>query len=271
MKNSKNFKVMATVVALLFLATSFIVMMGCGGGGGGGGGGSSSNLGTVTGTVYDSSSNTVTGALVSWKLSGVASAKETSTTTDNYGNFKLQDVTPGNVLITANYNDEAYHVDILVTADGTSQVLANLTPSGIVQGTISDYLTSSVLYGAVVSITTIDNVTLLDSSDTSGFYQITDVYTGTHTVYTTLSGYYTSSASVTVSMGNTTSQNFSLTPTTQPTPTPTPTVSPTPGTGKVYAVFVGISDYRITVWLTQKVCKQTLRVPLSGAAQASHF
>ncbi len=65
MKNSKNFKVMATVVALLFLATSFIVMMGCGGGGGGVLGGSSSNLGVITGTVPDSSSDTLTRALLS--------------------------------------------------------------------------------------------------------------------------------------------------------------------------------------------------------------
>lgn len=241
MKKSRNFKVIATVVVLFFLATSFIIMIGCGGGGGGGG--DSSNLGTVTGTVYDSSGYTVSGALVSWKMVGTVSAKQSSTTTDSSGNFTLTNVTPGNVLITANSYNESYHVELLVTADTTSQVLVDLTSSGTVQGTISDSVTGSLLYGAVASITLNNNVTLMDYTDTSGFYQITDVYTGTQTVYITLSGYYTSSASVSVSMGGTTSQSFALTPTTQPTPTPTPSPTVTPTPGGVYGVFVGINDY----------------------------
>jgi len=243
-KKNKNFKVIATVVVLFFLAASLMIMIGCGGGGDGGGG--SSNLGTIMGTVYDSNGYTVSGALVSWKLASTASAKQSSTYTDSSGNFTLSDVTPGTVLVTATSYYEAYHVEVLVTADTTTEVLMDLTPSGTVQGTITDSSTGSYLYGALASITFSDGVTLMDSTDTSGFYQIPNVYTGTQTVYITLSGYYTSSASVSVSEGSTTSQSFALTPTTQPTPTPTPTpsptVTPTPG-AYVYAVFVGINDY----------------------------
>lgn len=258
-KNKLTFIAILLMVMVLMLAT----IIGCSGGGGGGSDSDSSDVvdenATITGTVYDQSGLPLSGATVSWESSSDSLNKRSgSTTTDTNGEFTLNNVSQGNIILTAVKGSYACQQEVYVASNITTTAILNVDPVGQISGTVKSSDTQAVIYGAAVQLTESDNTSLSCLTDSSGSYTFSYVPEGTHTLTVTKSLYQSSTVTVDVTAGETTYKYFSLhptstptsspttTPTSNPTTTPTssPTVSPAPAfTGKVYAVIIGIDDY----------------------------
>lgn len=244
MKQNHRNKLTFIAILLLTMVFTLAAIIGCGGGSGGDGGGNVvDGNSTITGTVYDNQGLPVSGATVSWQLTGILSGKQSnSTTTDVNGEFTLYYVSSGNVLLTAVKGNLACQQEIYVEPNGSSTVILDVNPIGQISGTVTDANTQQVIYGATVQLTKNDSTTVSQSTDYSGNYAFSYVPEGTHSLSVTKSLYYTSTTTVTITAGQTADKDFSLYPTSGPTPTPT--VSPTPVfTGKVHALIIGVNDY----------------------------
>jgi len=164
--------------------------------------------GTLSGTVTDSATSAaISGATVT--IVGGA-----STTTNASGFYQFTNVTPNTYSVTAaktGYNTGT-NSGVVVTAGTTTTsnfALVAVPPTtGTLQGTVTDSSTSAVISGATVTIVGGTSTT----TNASGFYQFTNVTTGTYSVTAAKTGYNTGTNSgVVVSTGATTTSNFSLT------------------------------------------------------------
>lgn len=173
--------------------------------------------GPTTGTLQ----GTVTDASTSAALSGatVTIAGGASTTTNGSGFYQFTNVAPGTYSVTASatgHNSNTANGVSVTSGNTTTQNFA-LTASGpttgTLQGTVTDASTSAAINGATVAIVGGASTT----TNSSGFYQFTNVTPGTYNVTAAKTGYNTGTNSgVSVTAGNTTTSNFALTQVTGP-------------------------------------------------------
>ena len=243
----QNPRIKATFIAIFLLTMVFALsaIIGCGGGGsdGGGGGEVIDGNATVTGTVYDDQGLPLSGATVSWQLSGyLANKRSGSTTTNTNGEFALYNVSAGNILLTAVKGSLACQQEIYVESNSSTTAILDVNPAGQISGTVTDVNTQQAVSGAVVQLTKNDSTTISQSTDYTGGYSFSYVPEGTHSLSVTKSLYHTSTTSVSVTAGQTAYMDFSLYPSSGPTPSPTVTPG-TDFTGKVHALIIGVNDY----------------------------
>ncbi len=228
------------------------LVAGCGGGDSGGGGGDVSptptGAGNISGTVYDQNGLPLQGATVNYEEEGRKLSSDTSksTVTDSYGEFLLTNVPAGYHRVTARKNDYASHIEAYVENGQTDEVTMTVEPVGAIQGTVSQSDTGLTLSGVNVSVTLKGDIFISDITDSSGYFNLENIYIGTQTVTASKSGYTTQTSSITVSQGQTSTGNFALSTSSSPTPTVSPTITPTPTEtpyDKVYALIIGINDY----------------------------
>ncbi|MFL7869049.1 MAG: S8 family serine peptidase [Anaerolineales bacterium] len=164
--------------------------------------------GTLEGTVTDASnSNPISGATVT--IVGGA-----STTTNASGFYQLTNVAQGTYDVTASATgyDPSTANGVVVTAGNTTTqdfaLNAAAPTTGTLEGTVTDASTTLTISGATVTIVGGASTT----TNSSGFYQFTNVAQGTYDVTASASGYNPSTANgVTVTAGSTTTQDFALT------------------------------------------------------------
>ena len=237
---NKKLSMAAFLVVLVF---SLAVMIGCGGGDSGGGGGDTpSGDATITGTVYDNQGYPLEGATVSWQLSSLdkADSQKNSTTTDINGEFVLNNVSAGNITLTATKGDLACQQDLYVESGGTTVTDLDTYYSGQISGSVTDSDTQAVIASATVLLTKNDSTTVTKTTDYTGNYTFSYVPAGSHTLTISKTGYYDSTSSVTVTAGQTSTVNTALYPGTGPSPSPTTTPV---FNGKVHALIIGVNDY----------------------------
>jgi hypothetical protein len=167
--------------------------------------------GPTTGTLQGTVTNASTSAVISGATVTIAGGA--STTTNSNGFYQFTNVTPGTYSVTASatgYNASTAN-GVSVTAGNTTTQNFALTPTGpttgTLQGTVTNASTSAAISGATVTIAGGASTT----TNSSGFYQITNVTPGTYSVTASATGYNTgTNTGVSVTAGNTTTSNFAL-------------------------------------------------------------
>jgi protocatechuate 3,4-dioxygenase beta subunit len=162
--------------------------------------------GTIQGTVKDTNNQPIQGATVSVEGTSLQA------TTNSQGYYQITDVPAGNKTVTASksgYNSQSKTVTVV--AGQTTTVDFSLTPvptTGTIQGTVKD-TNNQPIQGATVSV---EGTSLQATTNSQGYYQITDIPAGNKTVTASKSGYNSQSKTVNVVAGQTTTVDFSLTP-----------------------------------------------------------
>jgi acid phosphatase len=165
----------------------------------------STTPGSITGRVTNASNGAaLSGATVSYSGG--------STTTDSGGNYTLNNVAPGTVMVTASMTGFASRTaSVTVTSGATSTQNFALAPSSNPPGTITGKVTNSAtgapLVGATVSFSGGSAAT-----DGSGNYTLSNVPAGSVAVMASMSGFVSQTATVNVTAGATSTQNFALAP-----------------------------------------------------------
>ena len=81
------------------------------------------------------------------------------------------------------------------------------TPTGTVQGTVTNASNGNPIVGALV---TVQGTGLSDTTDASGFYQITGAPSGNRTLQASAAGFASATAAVNIPAGGTENENFAL-------------------------------------------------------------
>ena len=157
--------------------------------------------GTISGTVTDAgTTDPIAGATVT---DGTRSA-----TTDTNGNYTIYDVPEGTYTVTASadgYNSVSQSV-VVVSEDTTNLDFAlTAIAYGAIDGTVTDFDTGKPIEGATVT-----DGTRSATTDSTGYYLITDVPEGDYTVTASATGYEDASQLVTVTGNSSTTENFAL-------------------------------------------------------------
>ena len=167
-----------------------------------------SGQGTIQGTVKDTNNQPIQGATVSVEGTSLQA------TTNSQGYYQITDVPAGNKTVTASksgYNSQSKTVTVV--AGQTTTVDFSLTPvptTGTIQGTVKD-TNNQPIQGATVSV---EGTSLQATTNSQGYYQITDVPAGNKTVTASKSGYNSQSKTVNVVAGQTVTVDFQLQPVT---------------------------------------------------------
>jgi len=155
--------------------------------------------GTLRGTVTDAD----TGATLA---SVSISANDFIASTDENGVYQFSNSPAGSYTVSASlpgYMPATASVEV-VAGQTTIQDFA-LSPTGNLQGTVTDAATGAPLAGVSISANE-----FTASTDENGVYQFADIPPGTYTVLAQLEGYGPATAPVDVAAGVITIQNFSL-------------------------------------------------------------
>ena len=239
MKNhNKKLRLISFSATLIIILFSFLVNLSCGGGGGGGGDATTiptttpDQTGSVRGTVYDVNGSPLEGAAVSWETYQTDSEKQTlSTVTDANGNFFLNNIPVGNIIITAVKGNYAVCQQVSVNPNETTDDDFQVEPVGSLEGYVYDANSNSPISGALLLLT-IDKwyATLVEKTDSSGKYRYPYLAEGSHKITVSSQGYYSQTSQVVITAEETTVVDFSLAPgsSPEPVPTPTSTISPVP-------------------------------------------
>ncbi|MCH7529828.1 S8 family serine peptidase [Patescibacteria group bacterium] len=163
--------------------------------------------GTISGTVIDNDTlNPIVGASVT---DGTRQA-----TTDINGAYTLTNVPEGTYTVTASATDynSASQIGVAVVADTITTADFTLTAImyGAIDGIVTDVDTGNPIEGATVT----DGIRQA-TTDTTGYYIISDVPEGTYTVTAGATGYQDASQPAAVTGGVTSTANFSLQAVTQ--------------------------------------------------------
>jgi hypothetical protein len=173
-------------------------------------------VGTISGTVTNSSGTAISGATVSYS-GGTAS-------TGSNGSYTLANVPAGTVSVTASATGyQSSTLSVNVTAGVTTTQNFTLTAT-VTAGTISGTVTNSS--GNAISGATVSYTGGTASTDSNGSYTLANVPTGTVSVTATATGYQSITQSVAVTANATTTQNFTLSPSSGQTYSVSGTLSP---------------------------------------------
>jgi phosphatidylinositol-3-phosphatase len=165
----------------------------------------STTPGAITGRVTNASSGAaLSGATVSYSGG--------SAITDSGGNYTLNNVAPGTVMVTASMTGfTSKTASVTVTSGGTSTQNFALAPSsnpaGTITGKVTNSSTAGALAGATVSFSGGSTIT-----DGNGNYTLSNVPAGQVGVTASMSGFTSRTATVNVTAGATSTQNFALAP-----------------------------------------------------------
>lgn len=167
--------------------------------------------GTISGTVTDSSSAPIPGALIEVYAGSIVVG---FADTDAGGSYTIPDLAPGSytVVVTAS-NYQSQTVGAIVTASMTTTVtfILELNPGSII-GTVTDVSTGKPLPGATIAI--FQGVTLIETvlTDPDGNYSSSDLAPGNYIVVANATKYEISTIGAIVTSNHTTTANFALTP-----------------------------------------------------------
>ena len=165
--------------------------------------------GTISGTVTDADTlDPIAGATVS---DGTRQA-----TTDANGDYSITDVPEGTYTVTASQEGyvNASQTNVVVTENTTTTVNFALTAIayGAIEGIITDADSGNPIEGAIVT-----DGTRQATTDTTGYYLVTDVPEGGYTVIASAAGYQDATQIVAVTGGSTIAADFVLQPVTEAT------------------------------------------------------
>jgi len=158
--------------------------------------------GTIQGTVKDTNNQPIQGVTVSVEGTSLQA------TTNSQGYYQITDVPAGNKTVTASksgYNSQSKTVNVLAGQTVTVDFQLQLA-TGTIQGTVKD-TNNQPIEGATVSV---EGTSLQTTTNSQGYYQITDVPAGTRTVTASKTGYNSQSKTVNVLAGQTVTVDFQL-------------------------------------------------------------
>src|SRR5579864_1070651 len=163
--------------------------------------------GKLAGTVTDSSGAAVAGATVS--ISGGSVPTSVTLTTSSTGAYATNFIPVGTYTITVSATGfTTQSKNATVNTGQTTTVNFTLSAgggTGTLSGTVVNISNNTAISGATVSFSGGSTTT-----NSSGFYQFTNVAAGTYSVTASHSGYFSSTHTTTVSGGATTTLNFKL-------------------------------------------------------------
>jgi protocatechuate 3,4-dioxygenase beta subunit len=165
-----------------------------------------SGQGTIQGTVKDTNNQPIQGATVSVEGTSL------QTTTNSQGYYQIANVPAGTRTVTASktgYNSQSKTVNVVAGQTITVDFQLQLA-TGTIQGTVKD-TNNQPIQGATVSV---EGTSLQATTNSQGYYQITDVPAGNKTVTASKSGYNSQSKTVNVVAGQTVTVDFQLQPVT---------------------------------------------------------
>jgi hypothetical protein len=164
---------------------------------------SAANLqpGTIMGKVIDGAGSPISGATVSFSGG--------STATDANGDYTLNDVLPGEQLVTVSKNGFASVSKSQIVVGGQSSSLNfTLTPPGTITGTITNSENGDPISGAIVT-----HSGGTATSDASGNYSIASIPSGSQTLIASAPGYNSSpEQTINVPANGSVTLNFVLEP-----------------------------------------------------------
>ncbi|HZQ51577.1 MAG TPA: carboxypeptidase regulatory-like domain-containing protein [Bryobacteraceae bacterium] len=164
-------------------------------------------VGTISGTVTNSSGTAISGATVSY-------SGGTATTLSN-GSYTLSNVPAGTVSVTASATGYQSSTQSVTVSAGATTTL-NFTLSATVSaGTVSGTVTNSS--GTAISGVTVSYSGGSASTAGNGSYTLSNVPVGTVSITATATGYQSSTQSAAVTAGATTTLNFTLSASVGPT------------------------------------------------------
>jgi photosystem II stability/assembly factor-like uncharacterized protein len=163
--------------------------------------------GKLAGTVKNSSGAAISGATV--KISGGSIATSVTLTTSSTGAYATNFVPVGTYTITVSATGFTTQSKTATVNTGQTTTV-NFTLSagggtGTLSGTVVNISTNAAISGATVSFSGGSTTT-----NSSGFYQFTNVAAGTYNVTASHTGYFSVTHSATVNSGATTTLNFKL-------------------------------------------------------------
>lgn len=160
------------------------------------------NSGIIQGTVTDASN----GSPLSGVLITVTGSSTWTATTAANGTFKIINITPGNVTITASKSSYTLVTGASTVTAGDTMIFSpslTVTPppalTGGLQGTVVDLATGLPLQGATVSVTGPKSYT--GSTDSAGNFLFSTIDTGSYSVTVSLTGYGVNSYSIIITSG----------------------------------------------------------------------
>ena len=156
-------------------------------------------VGILRGTVRDQLGTPIVGALVTLEGTG------RTDTTDSSGGYEFADVAPGDYEVTASaagYYSSGTTARVLPGEVTVADI--TLYQETLLRGRVTDSAGTPIA-GAFVSVDSTHN----DTTDASGYYEITGLTPGSYTVTASASGYLTASESALLAPG-TNELNFSL-------------------------------------------------------------
>jgi subtilisin family serine protease len=162
----------------------------------------------VPGKAYGVVRNAQTGAPIAKAKVSLASTTR-YVLTDAYGNYSMAGVPYGSqTLKYTGWGYQPYTNALWMPAGGAVQLNVSLQPSARLSGYVRTG-TGAPLPGATVRI---EGTARADTTDSTGYYIITNIPLGPHTATASKDGYASVSRSVTFTMGATSKLDFSLNP-----------------------------------------------------------
>jgi photosystem II stability/assembly factor-like uncharacterized protein len=163
--------------------------------------------GKLAGTVKNSSGAAVSGATIN--ISGGSVATTVTLTTSSTGAYATNFIPVGTYTITVSATGFTTQSKTATVNTGQTTTV-NFTLSagggtGTLSGTVVNISTNAAISGATVSFSGGSTTT-----NSSGFYQFTNVAAGTYNVTASHTGFFSSTQSATVTAGATTTLNFKL-------------------------------------------------------------
>ena len=147
--------------------------------------------GTLSGTITDSNGNLIVGAnvVVGGSYSGIS---------DTNGYYEISNIPIGTYPVAVTATGYSPYTTSTTIEEGTNSLDIQLTPNiGTVAGVVTDAGTGMVIPGAIVSIGGGHTAT----TDSNGYYEISNIQTGTYPIVVMADGYEDYTGTITVQSG----------------------------------------------------------------------
>ncbi|MED4278752.1 carboxypeptidase regulatory-like domain-containing protein, partial [Priestia megaterium] len=172
-------------------------------------------VGTISGSITDIQGSPVTGPNIQVRVFDQSGLLLQTLVAQSYGSFLINNLTPGSYQLTILApNFEASTVGAFVTADQITTITVPLTPNpGAVNGQVLNEVTSAPIPNAIVSVTNINGLPIINAiTDSNGNFLILNLPPTTVIVSAVAPDFGSSSRSVILTSGETVNTSLSLTP-----------------------------------------------------------
>ncbi|MBM7553900.1 carboxypeptidase regulatory-like domain-containing protein [Thalassobacillus pellis] len=175
------------------------------------------NPGTLSGSVFDSSSNPVAGASITVQLSSGSGIVIATTVTASDGSYTMEGLAPGNYSVVASADNLQSAVQgVTIVSNLVSNLDFNLEPNpGSLAGQIVNVQTGTPITSANVEVRIIDTSGAIIASvvtDQNGQYVVNQLAPGVYTVIVSAENFQTGIATFQVNSNQTTAGNMALSP-----------------------------------------------------------